>query len=219
MEYGTDPIRQDMRDFAFVQGNPATALAEPYTLVLTETTARKYFGEEDPIGQTLWLREPSDRDEFAYMVTGILADPPPTHLPLGVLASYVTQRGSRSENWLGFGVYTYIRLRPGADPKAVRTRLGALFTREAAAQLRELTGRSPETFEAAGNHVRYSLQPLTDIHLHSQRDGEIQPHGNATLVRVLACVALLILLAVFGTLVAAGLLTGILKTLRGDSGQ
>ena len=184
--------------FRLLRGDPRTVLASPFSILLTETTAAKYFGSEDPMGKTITLREPSDRDLFEYRVTGIVADPPAaSHLRFDFLASYASQRASRSETWLGadyFDPLTYVVLRPGADPAALEARFPGLIQRYVAPQFEENRGLSLAQFQAAGNGFRYFLQPVPRIHLHSDLAGELQPNGDATYVVLFGTVALFILL-------------------------
>ncbi len=185
----------DVFTFPLLRGDPAAALARPFSLVLTESAARKYFGEADPMGQTLRLREPSDRDLFDYTVTGVMADlPAASHVQFDVLASYVTQRGSRSQSWLGFGLHTYILLGEEADAAAFEAKLPGLMETHLAPQVQENFGITYEAFRAAGNNYRLFLQPLPAIFLHSNLEDEIGPTGDVTLVYLFAAVALFILL-------------------------
>ncbi len=178
-----------------LQGDPQTALRAPFTVVLTESTVRRYFGETNPIGQTLAVREPSDRDVFEYTVTGVMANlPTHTHLDFDLLASYTTQRQSRSESWLGFGVYTYVRVRPGTDPAALEAKLPVLFATYGGPQISESFGTTLEAFEEAGNGYRYFVQPITDIHLRSTLEDEPTPTGDVRVVYLFAAIAVLVLL-------------------------
>ena len=185
----------DVFALPFLQGDPQTALRDPFTIVLTASMARKYFGEENPMGRVLALREPSDRDIFEYTVTGVMADlPEHSHMAFDFLASYVTQRQSRSQSWLGFGVYTYIKLREDAEARAVEAKFPALFATYGGPQIQEAFGASLADFEAAGNHYRYVLQPLTEIYLHSNLEDELKPTGDARLVYLFAAIAVFVLL-------------------------
>ena len=185
----------DVFSIPFVQGDPQTALRDPFTIVLTASMARKYFGEENPMGRVLALREPSDRDIFEYTVTGVMADlPEQSHMAFDFLASYITQRQSRSQSWLGFGVYTYIKLREDAEAGAIEAKLPALFATYGGPQIQEAFDASLADFEAAGNHYRYVLQPLTDIHLYSNLEDELKPTGDARLVYLFVAIAVFVLL-------------------------
>lgn len=185
----------DVFTIPFVQGRPETALVDPYTMVITERTAQKYFGAENPLGKTLFVREPSDRDVFEYVITGVVENMPKhSHIQFDFLASYVTQRWSRSENWVNFGLYTYIRLRDGANPAAVEQDLATLVATHAGPQIQERFGMSPEAFRAAGNRYDFRLQPITRIHLHSNLDDELTANGDIRYVYFFSAVALFVLL-------------------------
>ena len=185
----------DVLGFPLLQGDARTALSEPFSIILTESMARKYFGEGDPMGAVLQLREPSDRDVFAYRITGIMADVPAnSHLDFGFLASYTTQRQSQSQSWLGFGVYTYVKLREGASPAAFEAKLPDLFATYGGPQLVENYGTSLAEFEEAGNHYRYFVQPLTSIHLHSNVEDEVKPTSDIRLIYLFAAIAVFVLI-------------------------
>ena len=181
--------------FPFESGDPTTALTEPNTVLLTASTARKYFGASDPVGRVLHFREPSDRDVFTYTVIGVLEDLPATsHISFDFLASYVTQTWSRSDAWLGFGVYTYSLLDRPESAADVDRKLVALFEQHAAPQVLDQYGISYDAYTATGQGYRYFTQPLTGIHLDSALEDELQPNGNRLYVLVFSLVAFLILL-------------------------
>ncbi len=190
-----DPNVFDVFTFPLQDGDPATALAEPYTVVLTESMAQKYFGDANPVGQTLNFREPSDRDVFTYTVTGVMADLPATsHLKIDFLASYVTQRWSEAQAWMGFGVYTYALLQEGTSARVVENKLAQVIERHAGPQVMERFGISYDAFLATGQGYRYFTQPITDIHLKSSLEDEFGPNGSQTYVWVFSLVAVFILL-------------------------
>ncbi|MEM1041799.1 MAG: ABC transporter permease [Bacteroidota bacterium] len=179
-----DPSFFEVFSFRLASGDPATALAEPGTAVLTEATAEKYFGDADPIGRTVWMYdEYSDPDQIPLVVTGVLADAPGrSHLTLSVLSSTLTmerQYGPLSQ--LGWpGLYTYAVLADGTDRA------------ETAAQT---TTALVERLEAdASEAPALRLQPLADIYLHPQERGEAGVGGSRTLVYGLAGIALIVLL-------------------------
>ncbi|HEV2148331.1 MAG TPA: ABC transporter permease [Longimicrobiaceae bacterium] len=165
--------------FPFVRGNPATALSQPNSLVLTESTARKYFGSADPIGKTLTF---NGRKE--YHVTGVVEDVPPnSHFEFDFLGSFSSLKMSQSEEWLSFNLYTYVLLPEGGDPQALQAKLPGFVEKYIGANLREF-----------GIAYTPFLQPLTDIHLHSDLEFEMKPNGNAAYVYIFSALALLVLL-------------------------
>jgi len=179
----TDPSVFDVFSFRLLRGDSGTALNAPFTIVLTETTARTYFGPEDPLGKTLVV------EEQPYTVTGILEDVPPNaHLRPGLLASFASLEqvwGMESIQHPGNNAfYTYLLLAPGRTPSEVTRRFPGLV--EQAYGTLYGTGYADE-------HV-FSLQPLTRIHLYSKRGGELEAPGSLTLLAIYAAVALFILL-------------------------
>jgi len=181
--------------FDLLQGDPQLALKEPWSIVLTESVAEKYFGDTDPVGEVIHLREPSDRDIFEYTVTGVMVDVPAnSHLDFDFLASFSTQRQSQSQNWLALGVYSYVKLSDPGEAGRFEDKLPDLFRTHSSTQLIETFGASAAEFEAAGNSYAYFLQPLTDIHLHSQLDNEIKPTNDIRIVYVFILIALFVLI-------------------------
>lgn len=188
----------DVFSLPLVRGNPSTALVRPFSVVLTEETARRLFGSEDPIGQSLTVRLRGDGDLFEYHVTAVARDLPATsHFRFDFLASYedhpnVGEPDDQS-NWAGLHVYTYLKLDSGADVASVEEKIPGIVRPQLAAQIEENLGMSLEAYEAAGNRFDYFLQPLTDIHLHSRLQNEIAANGDARYVTVFGIIAALIL--------------------------
>lgn len=171
----TDNNFLDVFSFPLSQGDPASALEQPFSLLLTESAAHRYFGEEDPVGQTITLNA-----QHVFTITGVLQDVPRTsHVTFDFLASLesapvVTGRTQMLESW-GLGSFpTYVVLPAGHDPALLDAKLANFAP--------------PET------NIRYFLQPLTDIHLYSNYRGEIEANSDIRYVYLLAGVALIILL-------------------------
>ena len=167
-----------------LQGNPETALVEPNTIVLTEQMARKYFGPTDPLGQTLTLN-----GNYDLRVTGVMQDvPPTTHLPFHFLISISTFYAlagdwvDEAKTWSGF--YTYLLLGAGHTAEAIEERLPGFIN-----AFYEPQGAGPSTDDR-----QLVLQPLTEIHLHSHLEKEVQPNGKALYVRLLGSMAVFLLL-------------------------
>ncbi|MFB3133176.1 MAG: ABC transporter permease [Rhodothermales bacterium] len=181
----------DLFTFPLVEGDPKTALAEPNTLVLTEAMAKKYFGDDDPVGQTLRLN-----DETDYTVTGVLKSLPATsHFPIDFLLSMASLSRSVSDNWVSNSFYTYILLPDGANPADVEAKFPALIKKYVAPQIEQALGQSYEEALAAGLEWAYELQPLTRIYLHSDGlEGDLAPMSDAGAVYILSAIAVLILL-------------------------
>ncbi len=174
----------------FVAGNPRTALDRPNTLVITESAARRYFGQDSPIGKILDVGNGSK-----YIVTGVIKDiPRNSHFHADLLGSLCTLKDSRNPNWMSNNYYTYFLLKKGADAKEFRRRLNRELVDHAGPQVKAVTGVSIEQFLAAGNRVGYNLQPLKSIHLYSHVDYELEQNGSISTVYVFSTIAIAILL-------------------------
>lgn len=171
----------DVLTIPLLEGNPATALQEPFTIILTAEKARKYFGDEDPMGKVLQLDT-----EYDLRVTGVVDDlPGNSHFEFDFLASMSTLEAILADDafssWRGNNSFgTYVRLAERADAD----RLEAEFTTYLNRQYTEEQGMTSWLF----------LQPLTGIHLHSNLATEFGPTGDAVHVYLFATVALLVLL-------------------------
>ena len=176
----------DVFSFPLKAGDPEVVLREPSTVVLTETTARRYFGDRDPLGQTLTLNDGS-----ALRVSGVLADVPSnSHLQFDALISLITLTGveglSKHDQALGFMGWQYLLLTAPEAAAAVDARLD------------EIVQQGRETFRAYfGWWVQdssFDLQALTRIHLYSNLSGEVGANGDARSLYLFSLVALFILL-------------------------
>ncbi|HEY0059601.1 MAG TPA: ABC transporter permease [Flavisolibacter sp.] len=171
-----------MFSYPIIRGRAADALSQPNTAVLTESAAKKYFGDEDPIGKVI-----SRNKEEDYSITAIVADMPVnTHLKFEVLLSFITYVKLSSPdaetgfNWDGF--YTYLLLKPGADQKKVEEKIS-----QVAAKKNDPEGTSKyKTIDLA-------LQPVKDIHLTSNFMGEAEVNGNGKSVSFLLLIAIFII--------------------------
>ncbi|MBL7846607.1 MAG: ABC transporter permease [Cyclobacteriaceae bacterium] len=173
--------------FPLVKGNPATALKQVNGCLVSESTAKKYFGEEEPIGKKLMV----NGEENLVEVVGVFKDvPKASHFHFDILASYVREKaldpGDPYYTWADFGHYNYVRLKPGADPDALEAKLLDWIAK--------YLNVSDEVFrDAKARGVRFELQPITDIHLRSHLLWELEPNGYIAYVYMLAAAGLLIL--------------------------
>jgi len=170
-----DPSFLQMFTFPAVEGDPAAALSAPDSLVLTESAARRYFGAGVPaLGRTVNVNNRRD-----LVVRGVIRDSPAnSDLRFGVLIpyAYVSSRGAFTESWTSNSISTYVLLRPGADPSAVAVKIQDLVA----------THRPVDD-------VKFSLQPLDDLHLRSHFGFEA-PGGAARYVSIFAVAAAVVLL-------------------------
>lgn len=171
-----------------LKGNPNEVLTKPNTIVITESAAAKYFGDREPIGQVL-------KTDFAeYDITGVCEDlPDNSHFKFDLVGSWRSLPFSETLNYLAFSACTYLRLDPLASPAALEQKLPQMVETYAAAQVEERLQISFQDYVAAGNGYRYFLQPLRDIHLKSNLEGELGTNGDITVVYIFISIAIFIL--------------------------
>lgn len=180
----------DVFSFELLRGDPKTCLTEPRSIVLTEEYARKYFGDEDPMGQYLKI----EQDTNLSVITGVMADfPQNSHFHCKMLGSLSTLGDSRSTNWLNHNYHTYVVLREGTDLAEFESRMRDMLFKYVGPLLEQFLGVSVEQFEESGNSYGYKIQKLTDIHLHSDLQYELEPNGNPLYVYVFLVAAILML--------------------------
>ncbi len=168
--------------FPLVSGHSATALTAPYTVVLSEKTARKYFGAENPLGKVLQFG-----GGHAYSVTGVMKDVPRnSHLTFDILcsfASYAKENEYNASYWGNMETYTYFLLAPGADSRSFLAKLNRLSDENIGNKLKKINGG-----------LKVFLQPLRDIHLHSGFESDMAEINDIKTVILFSGIALFILL-------------------------
>ncbi len=180
----------DVFSFNLIKGDPETCLRDPRSIVLTEEYARKYFGDQDPMGQTLKI----EQDTNLSVITGVMEDiPVNSHFHPKMIGSLSTLGNSRSTMWVNHNFHTYVVLREGTDPAAFEERLQEMVVKYVGPLITQVMGIDMEQFEAAGHSYGYRLQKLTDIHLHSHLQYELEPNGNPLYVYIFLVSAILIL--------------------------
>jgi putative ABC transport system permease protein len=176
----TEPSFFEVFDFPLVKGNRKTALHDANTLVLTESAARKYFGDEDPIGKYLKFQGNTN-----LLVTGILKDiPPNTHFQFDFLVSFETLKstydGHYPLSWYWNPCWTYILLKDGGSVHDLEAAMPAFVQKYLPDFIR--------------NDITLEFIALTDIHLHSHMDYEIQPNSREATIYVFGSIAVFVLL-------------------------
>jgi putative ABC transport system permease protein len=187
----TDASLFEVFTFPLLAGNVQSALSEPNSLVISENTAKKYFGNEDPIGKTLTFNSSTD-----FKVTGIFQEiPSNTHFHFNFFVSLNTLEESRDQGWLNNMIYrTYIILHKDVDYKNLEAKYPNMVKKYIAPMFEKNRGKSYEQITAEGLKIQYFLQPVTDIHLYSDLQHELEPNGDIKYVYIFAAIALFILL-------------------------
>ena len=182
----------DVLDFKLISGDPATALVRPRSMVLTEEYAKKYFGDQDPMGQKIIV----EADTILYTVTGIVQNVPEnSHIKFDMLASLSSYPGrGNNTNWLNHNFYTYIIVKDGTDKDALQEKLKEMVNKYVGPQIQQFVGYSIDDFRKAGNDFSYVLEPLADLHLKGATQYNLEPNGSLSTVYIFAVIAILILI-------------------------
>lgn len=190
VEYGEKSFREnqmalvdeqvfDVFSFQLLEGDPATALKDPFTAVVSNTVAEKYFGTENPIGKVLHVN-----DSYDLKITGVMEEMPrQSHFHFNILISMSTGATIYPDivlnNWGEGSQYTYFLAKNEEEAKAVEAKFADFI--------------ETNMGEGYSDFVRMYLQPLTDIHLHSHLRGELEPNGDIQYVYIFGLIALIIL--------------------------
>ncbi|WP_346863575.1 ABC transporter permease [uncultured Draconibacterium sp.] len=173
-----------------LKGESKNVLNEPYSMVLSESTAKKIFGNENPINKTLKI---NTRNE-PYRITGVMADfPENTHFKADILTSYMTNPRSRDPEWLNNSFETYLMLYENTNPEQVNARFSGMIKKYIGPRVQELFGVSLEDFFASGNRYNFHLQPLTKIHLDPTVEHEVKPATDPKYLWIFGSIAILII--------------------------
>ncbi len=167
--------------FSFIKGDKTTALNIPNSLVISESMAEKYFGDEDPIGKIIILDEKTD-----FVVTGVIREMPSnSHFVANIILPFETIakiEGIDLSNWGWNGFYTYVLLHPNANRDALESKFETML----------------QEYQRQGFYFlrreRLFLQPLKSIHLQSHFRGEISPNIHVSTLILFGTIAFLILL-------------------------
>ena len=187
-----DPSFFDVFTIPFLKGNPKQALTDPNTVVLTEGTALKYFGNDDPIGKVLSL----GREKTPYRITGVVRNAPANaHFQFNMLTSLAAYEEQHAGWIYAMNFYTYVLLPEHYDYKQLETKISRLAEKQVGAELQKWLKISPKQFREKGDDFGVFLQPITDIHLYSPFGwAELRPGGDIRYVYVLTAIAAFMLL-------------------------
>lgn len=167
-----------MFSFNLTKGNAANVLDAPNKVVLTKNMAAKYFGSEDPVGKTLNFGNRGD-----YLVTGVCDNAPGnSQIQFDFVASFTSLSVAKTEVWHTANYITYLLLNPQTNPAAAGKQVDAYMRNTVDKEL-GITG---------SGYFTYNIQPLLDVHLHSNLDG-LEPNGNINYIYIMLAIGVLIL--------------------------
>ena len=175
-----------------ISGNPTTALTEPHSLVIDESTARKYFNSTDVLGKTLRLNNTTD-----CKITAVLKDiPTQSHFHFHLIRPLRDSWLSKEQDWpwLTNNTHTYILTRPGVTVSFINNSIGTVINDNLSKELEQVLHSTLSDLRKRGGHFVYQPMPLTDIHLHSNKSFEFEANGNVAYIYIFSVIAVFILL-------------------------
>jgi putative ABC transport system permease protein len=202
VEYNNQPfteehlIEADSSFFDFfsipvLKGDLKNLLNAPRKVVLSESTAEKIFGSENPIDKALQIGS----DSIKYIVSGVMADiPGNSHFEANMISSFMTNPGSKNPIWLSNWLSTYLLLKPNSSYITVNEKIPDLLVKYVGPEVQQLMGISLSDFVAQGNKYRFYLQNLTDIHLDSGIQQIFKEASDPKYLKIFGSIAILIVL-------------------------
>jgi putative ABC transport system permease protein len=178
-------------EIPMLEGNPAGALAEPNTMVISESAAKKYFPNENALGESLILDNNKN-----FTITGVYQDiPKNTHFHFDFLLSAEGLEEAQRIVWSNNNFQTYFKLKENADPEALKAKLPSLIKTHIGPEISQIfgDGSTIEALTTNGGKWEFDIQPLLDIHLKSDLMGEFEPNFNITYIYLFGAIALFIL--------------------------
>ncbi|HEY0244260.1 MAG TPA: FtsX-like permease family protein, partial [Mucilaginibacter sp.] len=164
--------------FKFLKGNAATALSRVESVVITESTAKKYFGNDDPIGRVMKINTTRN-----MLVTSVIEDIPAySQIKFDMMGTYAMMARSKTRQWNSANDYSYLLLKPGVNKQNFEKRINAYVA------------NLPGNNEKNGHKTWYTFEPLTSIHLYSKASSNLEPSGNIKYIYILSSIAIILLL-------------------------
>ena len=180
----------DVFTLPLLDGDPQTALQAPNSLVITASTARKYFNTTQAVGRTVLVDNRAN-----YKITGVIKDiPAQSHFNYDFFVSMATLEESRRNNWVSNNFNTYVVLKEGSDPKKLEAQFDALIEKYVGPAVKQIMSIDMAEFRKAGNYEKLFLTPLTSIHLYSDKTAELAPNSSIQYVYIFSAIAFFILL-------------------------
>ncbi len=187
----------DVFSFDVLRGDPGTMLRDPYSIVMTEEAAVRYFGQAG-IDEGIVLGQKLIINDENYHVTGILKDiPDNSHFSFDFLVSMSTTREAVSPIWLNMNMYTYLKLRKGVEPKSLDDKFMDIVMTHIVPQVIQFMKMPPEQLkdkESVRGFFQYELQPITSIHLYSDLRAELGANSDISYIYIFSVIALFIII-------------------------
>jgi putative ABC transport system permease protein len=178
--------------FPLITGSPDEVLRKPKSIVLSRSTAQRYFEQENPVGKMLRI----ENDSTYYTVTGVMQDVPVnSHMHFDMVASLSTlEKHLHKDRWIYNHLYTYFLAENGISIDRIKPDIDRLVDRYVIPEYHDMINFKEGEPENASNHFSFVVQPLTDIHLKSRFTNEFEPVGKILYIHLFAILAVAILI-------------------------
>jgi putative ABC transport system permease protein len=188
--YFADSNLFEFFSFRLLEGDPATALKEPNTLIVTPAIATKYFGKEPAMGKLLTV----GADNKTYKVTGVIEEAPSnSHFTYNMIVSSESSENLKGNIWLNNFMYTYYKLRPNTSVTSMPPKFEAIVEKYVGPEMERFMGTTFKAMKEQGGAYGFYSTALTDIHFDTISQGPIDPGGNMTYVYFFGGIGLFIL--------------------------
>ncbi|MDX2413762.1 MAG: ABC transporter permease [Bacteroidales bacterium] len=176
--------------FPLLKGDPDEVLKVRNTIAISESAAKKYFGEDEALGKMLRLDNRTDVE-----VTGVFKDmPSSSHFHFDFILSAHSNDEANNGMWLSNNFYTYLLLGPNVNPEDFEPKLNSLVDKYISEQAAQAMGMSWQEIQDSGTSLSYYLTRLTDIHLKSNLESELEAGGSMSAVRIFGIISLFIII-------------------------
>ena len=189
--YWADSGFLEMFSYPLIHGDPFSALTEPRSMVISESTARRYFGDGDPMGKTLELFT----DSVDYTITGVMKDVQEnSHMKFDMLVDYQSNGRANETEWTSNNLHTYLLTEKGVSTEALEEKIDPIMRKYVGPEIQSFIGASLEDWEAVGNFYKIRVQSLLDIHLDPTIEDNLRPSSDRKYLYIFSSIALFIIL-------------------------
>ncbi len=174
-----------------LKGDPKNLLNQPRRAVLSESTALRIFGNEDPIDKAIKI----GNDTARYFISGIMSDiPGNSHFEANILVSFMTNPRSQDPIWLSNSFSTYLLFKPNTSYKTAEAKIPTLLEKYVGPEIQRFMGISIEDFLGQGNKYSFFLQNLKDIHLDPSVQQQFKEASDPKYLKIFGIISILIVL-------------------------
>jgi putative ABC transport system permease protein len=185
--YWADSGFFEIFSFPLLKGDPSRVLDEPRSMVISESTARKYFGEEDPMGKTIEVFS----DSTDYTITGVMEDiPDNSSMYFDMVVDFQSHHRANHLQWTSNNMHTYLLTEDNIIAEDLQEKIDTITVKYVGPEIQRFLGITLEEWEAVGNFYQIRTQPFLDVHLNNDITENLRPAGNKKYLYIFSSIAL-----------------------------